>query len=111
MLSNSLLKWNIVCISKYSETLVCEHNSLWKHARNPKHLHIKANFPIIMETQMIHSTTQEYSYKNGYNTVIQYKIIKKIQNIKKNTFNLNLPLKTYVASVREVIMEDDYHDH
>ena len=28
----------------YSKTLVCEHNSFWKHAYNPKHLYIKQNF-------------------------------------------------------------------
>ena len=27
-----------------SKTLVCKHNSFWKHAYNPKHLYIKANF-------------------------------------------------------------------
>jgi hypothetical protein len=31
---------------KYSGTLVCEHNSFLKRARNPKHSYIKANFPI-----------------------------------------------------------------
>ena len=36
----------------------------------------------MMETQMIR-TTQKYSYKNDYNTVISYKITRKIQNIKK----------------------------
>jgi hypothetical protein len=30
----------------YSVTLVCEHNSFQKRARNPKHSYIKANFPI-----------------------------------------------------------------
>ena len=30
--------------TEYSKTLVCEHNSFWKHACNPKHLYIKANF-------------------------------------------------------------------
>ena len=54
-----------------------------------------------METLMICSTTQKYSYKNYFNTVRQYKIIKKVQNIKKNKqMNLNLGLKT-MASVRE----------
>ena len=32
--------------SKYSKTLVWEHNLFRKHACNPKHLDIKANFPI-----------------------------------------------------------------
>ena len=27
--------------TKYSKTLVCEHNVFWKHACNPKHLFIK----------------------------------------------------------------------
>ena len=30
---------------KYTKTLICEHNSFWKHAHNLKHLHIKVNFP------------------------------------------------------------------
>jgi hypothetical protein len=30
----------------YSGTLVCEHNSFRKRARNPKHSYIKAYFPI-----------------------------------------------------------------
>jgi hypothetical protein len=34
------------CILIYSGTLVCEHNSFQKRARNPKHSYIKANFPI-----------------------------------------------------------------
>ena len=55
-----------------------------------------------METQTIHPITQKYSHKNDYNTVIQYKIIKKIQNIKKNKrMNLHLSLKTFVAGARE----------
>ena len=29
--------------SKYSKTLVCERNSFWKHAFNPKHSSIKVN--------------------------------------------------------------------
>ena len=29
---------------KYGKTLACEHNSFWKHACNPKHSYIKANF-------------------------------------------------------------------
>ena len=67
-----------------------------------------------METQMIRSTTQKYSYKNDHNTVVQYKIIKKIQNVKKSKqTNLHLPLKTLVAGVREtrerrVIVKDDF---
>ena len=32
-------KWVI-----YSKTLICERDSFWKHACNPKHLYIKANF-------------------------------------------------------------------
>ena len=48
----------------------------------------------ITETQMIRSTTQKYSYKNDYNNIIQ--------NIKKNKqISLHLPLKTFVAGVRE----------
>ena len=73
----------MVCI--YSKTLVCEHNSFWKHACNPKHLYIKANFPIRKNGNADDSSqTQKYSSKNDYNTVIWYKIIKKIQNMKKN---------------------------
>ena len=49
---------------------------------------------------MIHPTTQKYSYKNDYNTVIEYKIIKKIQNPNKH-INLHLPLKTFMTNVRE----------
>ena len=56
----------------------------------------------MMETQRIHSTTQKYSYKNDYNTVIEYKIIKKIQNIKKNKqINLHSPLKSFMVGVRD----------
>ena len=56
-----------------------------------------------MATQIIHSATQKYSYKNDYNTVIQYKIIKEMQHVKKTThINLLLPLKTFVAGVREM---------
>ena len=29
------------CNWEYSKTLVCEHNSFWKHACNPKHLYIR----------------------------------------------------------------------
>jgi hypothetical protein len=32
--------------TKYSGALVCEHNSFWQCARNPKHSYIKANFTI-----------------------------------------------------------------
>ena len=31
---------------KYSQTLVCEHNSFRKHACHPEHLCIKASFPV-----------------------------------------------------------------
>ena len=30
----------------YNRTLVCKHNSFWKHASNPKHLYVEVNFPI-----------------------------------------------------------------
>ena len=66
---------------------------------------------------MIRSTTQKYSYKNNYNTAVQYKIIKKIQNIKKNKeINLHLTLKTFVAGVRETrdrrdCGQDSFHCH
>jgi hypothetical protein len=44
----------------HSGTLVCEHNSFRKRARNPKRISPEE----IMETQMIRSKTQKYSFKN-----------------------------------------------
>ena len=51
-----------------------------------------------METQMICSTTQKYAYKTYHKIIImqsnkKYKIERKI--------NLHLPLKTFVAGVKE----------
>jgi hypothetical protein len=37
---------SLITVAIYSGTLVCEHNSFRKRARNPEHSYIKANFPI-----------------------------------------------------------------
>ena len=77
------------------KTLVCEHNLFWKHACNPKHLHIKVNFPTRNNGNSDDSFyNPKIPIKNDDNIVIQ--------NIEKNRqINLHLPLKTFMAGVRE----------
>ena len=59
-------------IPLYSKTLVSKHNLFCKHACNPKHLYLKANFPIRNNGNSDDSFhNPKYSYKNDYNTVTQ----------------------------------------